>query len=135
MTSVLEILGQRGLIEAVTDDSLVEMAASHKLRVYCGFDPTADGLHLGNMVALMGLAWFERCGHTAYSIVGGATGMIGDPSGKSTERNLLDEEAIRVNSAAIAEDIQTVLSAHGQDSKFVMLNNYDWFRHFGFIEF
>src|ERR1700722_2572120 len=96
MRNVIEVLQERGFIEAMTSEEIREMAQK-PLKVYCGFDPTSDSLHLGNMVALMGLAWFQRCGHTPFGIVGGATGMIGDPSGKASERQLLDEQTIEKN--------------------------------------
>src|SRR6186713_1593610 len=98
--NIIDILSERGFLDAITDEAL-QKAADSPLKVYAGFDPTADSLHLGNMVALMGLAWFQRCGHTPVAIVGGATGMIGDPSGKSAERQLLDESTLRKNEVGI----------------------------------
>lgn len=128
MRNVIEILKERGFIEAVTSEEITALAQK-PLKVYCGFDPTSDSLHLGNMVAIMGLAWFERCGHTPVAIVGGATGMIGDPSGKSSERQLLDEATIEKNLLGIRRDLEKLLK------KPVLLNNYDWFKQFSWISF
>lgn len=96
VTNIIDILEARGFIEAMTDSGLRERAEK-PMRVYCGFDPTADSLHLGNLVGMMGLAWFQRYGHTAVALVGGATGFIGDPTWRSTERNLLDEKTLEAN--------------------------------------
>src|ERR1700738_5350617 len=100
MSNVIDVLKERGFIEAVTSEDVRQLTQS-STRIYCGFDPTADSLHLGNLVAIMGLAWFQRFGHTPVAIVGGATGMIGDPSGKSQERQLLDAEAVLHNAKGI----------------------------------
>ncbi len=126
--NIIEILEERGLREALTGEGLRE-ASEQPLRVYCGFDPTAESLHLGNLVGIMVLAWFERCGHQPIALVGGATGMVGDPSGKSQERNLLDEATIEQNIVGITKDLKCVL----KDPQIV--NNYDWFKKLGFIEF
>ena len=83
--------------------------AEQPMKVYCGFDPTAESLHLGNMVAIMGLAWFERFGHTPVAFVGGATGMIGDPSGKTAERSLLNAETIERNLKGIRKNLEAIL--------------------------
>lgn len=128
MSNVIQILKERGFIESMTSEELVAIA-DKPLKVYCGFDPTGDSLHLGNMVAIMGLAWFERCGHTAVAIVGGATGLIGDPSGKSSERQLLDEATIDRNLSGIRRDLEKILK------KPLLLNNYDWFKEFSWITF
>jgi len=110
--NIIDILSERGFIDAITDEAL-RNAANSPLKVYSGFDPTADSLHLGSMVPLMGLAWFQRCGHTPVAIVGGATGMIGDPSGKSAERQLLDEPAIKKNIVGVTKNILSVLTDKG----------------------
>lgn len=134
MPNVIDILHERGFIEALTSDDMRAMAEK-PFKVYCGFDPTSDSLHLGNMVALMGLAWFQRCGHTPVAIAGGATGMIGDPSGRSTERQLLDEAAINRNLEGISKNIGTILNfSHGVNAP-IILNNLDWFSEFSFIGF
>jgi tyrosyl-tRNA synthetase len=134
--NVLDILQSRGLLEATTSEELRELAGNPQkpLKVYCGFDPTADGLHLGNMVAIMGLAWFQRLGHTPVALVGGATGMIGDPSGKQSERLLLDESTLKLNQSCIQRDLGTILLKNA-GSQPLFLNNYDWFKDFSFLSF
>lgn len=134
MLNVIEVLKERGFIEAMTSDDLRKLAGK-PLKVYCGFDPTSDSLHLGNMVALMGLAWFQRFGHTPYAIVGGATGMVGDPSGKSSERQLLDEETLKFNLLGICNNLEAFLDFNHPKTKPVVLNNFDWFKDFSFIDF
>lgn len=134
MQNVIEILKERGFIEAMTSEEIHEMAKK-PLKVYCGFDPTSNSLHVGNMVAIMGLAWFQRCGHTPVVIVGGATGMIGDPSGKSAERQLLDSNTIQTNLEGIKKNLETILNYGKQENKPLFLNNFDWFKNFSFIDF
>jgi len=132
MRNVIDVLQERGFIESMTSEEMRSIAEKPQ-RVYCGFDPTSDSLHVGNMVAIMGLAWFQRCGHTPVVIVGGATGMIGDPSGKTSERQLLNPEAIELNLAGIKKNLETILSH--PTVKPVFLNNFDWFKSFSFIDF
>lgn len=132
--NVIDILKERGFIEALTSEDL-RTVASKPIKVYCGFDPSSDSLHLGNMVPIMALAWWQRCGHTPVVIVGGATGMIGDPSGKSTERQLLDQETINKNLKGIQRNLETILRFGSPENKPVFLNNYDWFQKFTFIDF
>ncbi|MBS4168523.1 tyrosine--tRNA ligase [Parachlamydia sp. AcF125] len=134
MQNVIDILQERGFIEAMTSHNLREIT-SEPLKVYCGFDPTAASLHLGNMVAIMGLAWFQRCGHTPIAIVGGATGMIGDPSGRSKERNILDDHTVQQNLRGIKKNIETVLKFSSKTTELTILNNYEWFKGFTLIDF
>lgn len=134
MQNVIDILQERGFIEAMTSDELKAMAEK-PFKVYCGFDPTGDSLHIGHMVALMGLAWFQRFGHTPVAIIGGATGMIGDPSGKSAERQLLTEDIIALNLEGIRKNLQTLLDFSGKNATPVILNNLDWFKDFSFVGF
>ncbi|CCB86267.1 tyrosine--tRNA ligase [Parachlamydia acanthamoebae] len=134
MQNVIDILQERGFIEAMTSNNLKEITST-PLKVYCGFDPTAESLHLGNMVAIMGLAWFQRCGHTPIAIVGGATGMIGDPSGRSKERNILDDDSIQKNLYGIRKNIEAVLKHSSKDVELIILNNYDWFKGFSLVDF
>lgn len=134
MENVIDVLKERGFIEAMSSEELRSFAEK-PLKVYCGFDPTSDSLHLGNFVAIMGLAWFQRYGHTPYVIVGGATGMVGDPSGKSSERVLLDNEAIQKNLAGIKKNLETILKSTHPHNQPVFLNNYDWFKNFSLIDF
>ena len=134
MRNVIDVLKERGFIDAMTNEDLRTLA-EHPLKVYCGFDPTGDSLHLGNMVAIMGLAWFQRCGHTPVAIVGGATGMIGDPSGKKSERQLLDETTIQKNLAGIQKNLETILDFSQIPNKTLILNNHTWHKEFSFLDF
>ena len=103
---------------------------------YIGFDPTADSLHIGNLVPIMLLAHYQRCGHKPVALVGGATGMIGDPSGKSSERNLLDEKTLRHNQEAIKNQLAHFLDFESDEANAaVLVNNYDWMKEFSFLEF
>lgn len=134
MSNVIKVLQERGFIDAITSEELFEIAAK-PCRVYCGFDPTGESLHLGHMVALMGLAWFQRFGHTPIAIIGGATGMIGDPSGKSAERSLLAEEVIAHNLEGIRKNLSALLDFSNQTATPLILNNLDWFKDFSFVNF
>ncbi|MBS4171533.1 tyrosine--tRNA ligase [Neochlamydia sp. AcF95] len=134
MPSLIETLAERGFIEACTSDELKDILAQ-PTKVYCGFDPTADSLHLGHLICMMGLAWFQRFGHTPFVILGGATGMIGDPSGKISERQILDEETLLKNLIGIHKNFEKILEAHGRPNATVFLNNYDWFKNFSLVSF
>jgi len=131
----VEELQWRGMIHDVmpgAEDHLMESMRS----AYIGFDPTADSLHIGNLVPIMILAHYQRCGHKPYALVGGATGMIGDPSGKSNERNLLDEKALRHNQEAIKKQLAHFLDFESDASNAAeLVNNYDWMKEFSFLEF
>ena len=103
---------------------------------YVGIDPTADSLHIGHLVSVMMLRHFQLCGHKPFALVGGATGMIGDPSGKSAERNLLDEETLRHNQEALKNQLAKFLDFDSaEENAAVMVNNYDWMKNFSFLEF
>lgn len=102
---------------------------------YIGFDPTADSLHIGNLVQIMTLVHFQRCGHKPFVLVGGATGMVGDPSGKSAERNLLSEEVLRHNEACVKKQLMQFLDFTPGPTGAEMVNNYDWFKEFNFLDF
>lgn len=122
----------RGMIHDVmpgTEDLLLK----ERTAGYIGFDPTADSLHIGNLVQIMTLVHFQRCGHKPVALVGGATGMVGDPSGKSAERNLLSEDALRHNEACVRKQLERFLDFSPGQAE--MVNNYDWFKEFGFLEF
>ena len=115
-----------------TEEHLMEAMRS----AYVGIDPTADSLHIGHLVGVMMLRHFQLCGHKPYALVGGATGMIGDPSGKSAERNLLDEETLRHNQNALKEQLSRFLDFDSKnDNAAVLVNNYDWMKDFSFLEF
>ena len=132
MKNVIELLQERGFIEQMTSPDLVEHVNSPR-NVYVGFDPTADSLHIGNLVGIIALEWFRRCGHTPYVILGGATGRIGDPSGKSIERPFLDDQTLEANVRSIRRFFEKIFKGHGP--KPVILNNNDWFSKFSLIDF
>lgn len=131
----VEELTWRGMLH----DSMpgVEEHLAEAMRsAYVGFDPTADSLHIGNLVPIMLLAHYQRCGHRPVALVGGATGMIGDPSGKSSERHLLDEKTLRHNQEAIKNQLSHFLDFEGEEpNSAVLVNNYDWMKEFSFLEF
>ncbi len=102
---------------------------------YIGFDPTADSMHVGHLMQVMTLIHFQRAGHKPYALVGGATGMVGDPSGKSAERNLLDEETLNKNVAGLQAQLEKFLDFSTGANSAVMVNNYDWFKGFSFLNF
>ena len=115
-----------------TEDQLLK----EKTSGYIGFDPTADSLHIGSLVPILLLVHLQRAGHKPYALVGGATGMIGDPSGKSAERNLLSEENLSKNVEGIKNQLSKFLNFNHQDqNSAVLVNNYDWFKNISFIEF
>lgn len=133
MENVLTILEERGFIEALSSPALIDLA-NKPLKVYCGFDPTSDSLHLGNYVAMMGLAWFQKYSHEPVVVLGGATGMIGDPSGKNAERQLLDEAVLENNLKGIKQNFVSLFeNLHLQQPVFV--NNLDWYKNQNFIQF
>ncbi|MDF1663451.1 MAG: tyrosine--tRNA ligase [Planctomycetota bacterium] len=131
---LLETLKKRGFVEQMTDEAgLIEHLAKGPSSVYIGFDPTADSLHCGSMVPLMALAHLQRAGHRVLPLVGGATGLIGDPSGKTELRKLLSAEQIKKNIEGLKEQIGRFISFEKQDAKIV--NNADWFAGRSYIEF
>ncbi len=132
--NVIEILKSRGLFEDVTSPDL-EKLVEKPLTVYAGFDPTSSSLQAGNYVTIMALRHFQKCGHRVIALVGGATGMIGDPSGKDTERNLLDDATIRSNVEGIRENLARFLDFDDPVAPAKLLDNSDWLRNFGYIEF
>ncbi len=134
MANVIDVLNKRGFIDAITSEELRTRAES-PLKVYCGFDPTGDSLHLGNLVAIIGLAWFQKFGHTPVAIVGGATALIGDPSGKSHERPQLSPESVATNAIGIQKNLATILDFDDVANPAILLNNYDWYQNFAFTQF
>ena len=134
-SNFIEVLRWRGMIHDVmpgAEDHLLEQMRC----AYVGFDPTADSLHIGNLVPIMLLAHYQQCGHKPFALVGGATGMIGDPSGKSTERNFLDEKTLRHNQKAIKTQLAHFLNFdNGEKNAAVLVNNYDWMKDFSFLDF
>ncbi len=133
---LLDELEQRKLLADCTSrDELAKMLAEQCVRVYAGFDPTATSLHLGNLVPITGLVRLQRAGHKPYPLVGGATGMIGDPSGKSQERELLDTDTLGANVMAIEQQLRRFLDFDDAKTGAVMVNNHDWFKSIGYLEF
>ena len=113
-----------------------ELLEKEMVTAYVGIDPTADSLHIGHLVSVMILKHFQRCGHKPLALVGGATGMIGDPSGKSAERNLLDEETLRHNQDCIKKQLSKFLDFESDaPNKAELVNNYDWMKDFTFLDF
>jgi tyrosyl-tRNA synthetase len=132
--TVIDCLLERGFIDAITSEEL-KKRVEKPLKVYVGFDPTADSLHLGSLVGIVALKWFQKFGHTPVVILGGATGRIGDPSGKDKERPLLTTEQIGHNIAAIAKHFEAILDFSDPSNKPLLLNNAAWFSTYNFIEF
>lgn len=125
----------RGMIHDIMPGT-EELLNKEKTSGYIGFDPTADSLHIGHMVQVMLLVHFQRGGHRPIALVGGATGMIGDPSGKSEERNLLDEESLRKNQEAIKKQLSKFLDFQAEsENRAIMVNNYDWMKEYSFLGF
>jgi tyrosyl-tRNA synthetase len=125
----------RGMIHDIMPGT-EELLKKEKISGYIGFDPTADSLHIGHMVQVMLLVHFQRSGHTPVALVGGATGMIGDPSGKSEERSLLDEETLNRNQEGIKKQLSRFLDFKSDNSnRAVMVNNYDWMKEYSFLGF
>lgn len=134
-TNFIEELTWRGMIHDVMPETETHLTESVR-SAYVGFDPTADSLHIGNLVPIMLLAFFQRCGHQPLALVGGATGMIGDPSGKSSERNLLDEATLKHNQECVKNQLAQFLDfTSGKENQAVMVNNYDWMKEFSFLDF
>lgn len=131
----VEELQWRGMVHDVMPDTEAHLMEEMRA-AYVGFDPTADSLHIGNLVPIMLLAFYQRCGHKPLALVGGATGMIGDPSGKSSERNLLDEATLRHNQECVRAQLSQFLDfSSGAPNEAVMVNNYDWMKDFSFLGF
>ncbi len=125
----------RGMIHDVMPETEKHLMETMRA-AYVGFDPTADSLHIGNLVPIMLLSFYQRCGHKPVALVGGATGMIGDPSGKSAERNLLDEAALRHNQECVKNQLSQFLDfSSGAENQAVLVNNYDWIKEFSFLDF
>src|SRR5512147_687501 len=101
LKNAFKVLEERGFIEQISDERLYKLFEEEKVTCYVGFDPSAKSLHVGNLLPMMALSHVQRCGHTSIGLLGGGTGMIGDPSGKSEERVLLSEEILERNSAGV----------------------------------
>jgi tyrosyl-tRNA synthetase len=133
--NLIEELRWRGMIQDImpgTEEQLHKESTS----VYIGFDPTADSLHIGSLVPILLLVHLQKAGHKPYALVGGATGMVGDPSGKSEERNLLSEDVLKHNQAGVKKQLEKFLVFdESMPNAAVMVNNYDWFKEMLFLDF
>ncbi|CCB88674.1 tyrosine--tRNA ligase [Simkania negevensis] len=134
METVIDALEKRGFIDAISSDELRERV-KQPLKLYIGFDPTANSLHLGNLVGIIALAWFQKYGHTPVILLGGGTGKIGDPSGKDTERPLLDENVLKANVEGIRKQFERCLDFSHPTAPPMMVNNDDWLSSYSLIEF
>jgi tyrosyl-tRNA synthetase len=132
--NVVEVLRARGLLSQITESELPEAAERGQLTVYCGFDATAPSQQIGNLVPIMALAHFQRHGHRPIIVAGGGTSMIGDPSGKSSERPLLTPDEVRANVARIPEQLGRYLSFEGPNAA-ILVNNADWLDQMTLIEY
>ena len=130
----VEELKWRGMIHDIMPGTQ-EQFEKEMTSAYIGFDPTADSLHIGSLVQIMILVHLQRCGHKPFALVGGATGMVGDPSGKSKERNLLDEKTLNHNLACVQKQLEQFLNFDCGANSAEVVNNYDWFKEFNFLEF
>ncbi|HQS06338.1 MAG TPA: tyrosine--tRNA ligase, partial [Daejeonella sp.] len=130
----VEELRWRGMLHDImpgTEEELNKQMTSG----YIGFDPTADSLHVGHLTQIMTLIHFQRAGHKPFALVGGATGMVGDPSGKSAERNLLSEDVLNHNVKCLENQLKKFLDFNTSANSAEMVNNYDWFKNFTFLDF
>lgn len=135
MKSIIQDLQSRGLIAQTTDaEALDALLNEQKIALYCGFDPTADSLHIGHLLPVLALRRFQLAGHTPVALVGGATGMIGDPSFKAAERSLNNLETVQQWVHSIRGQLEPFLSFEG-DNAAIMANNYDWFGGMGCLDF
>jgi tyrosyl-tRNA synthetase len=133
--NLTEELQWRGMIQDIMPGT-AELLQKETVSGYIGFDPTSDSLHIGSLVPILLLVHLQRAGHKPYALVGGATGMVGDPSGKSEERNLLSEEILLHNQAGVRNQLSKFLDfTPGKPNSAEMVNNYDWFKDFSFLHF
>lgn len=130
----IDDLNYRGLIQQYSNEESVKKLLSHKTAIYCGFDPSAGSMHLGNYVMISLLKRFQLAGHKVIAVVGGATGMIGDPSGKSSERNLQTKETLEKNTASIKAQLERYIDLTDPE-KGAIVSNYDWLGHMQTIDF
>lgn len=131
MENVLDLLISRGFIEQVSYIEELRKHLQKPRKIYVGFDPTADSLHLGNLMGIIALTWFKKYGHTPYVLLGGATAKVGDPSGKSKERPLLDKNTLKNNIKSIDHFFQKIFA----NEEVIVVNNDDWYTNFSFLDF
>lgn len=134
MKNFVEELRWRGMVHDMMPGT-EELLTKEITSAYIGFDPTADSLHIGSLVQIMTLMHFQRCGHIPYALVGGATGMVGDPSGRSDERNLLSREILEFNLKGIRSQLEKFLDFETSVNPARMVDNYDWFKNYNFLDF
>ncbi|GAB4118921.1 MAG: tyrosine--tRNA ligase [Thermoflexibacter sp.] len=134
MKNFVEELKWRGMLHDMTPGTEAQLN-KEMTAGYIGFDPTASSLHIGNLATIMLLVHLQRTGHKPFALVGGATGMIGDPSGKSEERKFLDEEVLKHNQTCIKKQLEKFLDFESGANSAEMVNNYDWFKEIGFLQF
>ncbi|KUK42940.1 MAG: Tyrosine--tRNA ligase, partial [Thermovirga lienii] len=134
--NALAVLLERNCIEWCSNpEELGSLFSTEMVTGYIGFDPTADSLHVGHLIPIMGLAWMQRLGHRPIAIAGGGTGLIGDPSGKSKERNLLTLEQVEQNMVSVKKQLEQFLDFDCGPNSALIINNYDWLGKLGLIEF
>ena len=134
MKDFIEELRWRGMIHDMTP-GVQELMSKEMTSAYIGFDPTADSLHIGSLVQIMTLVHLQRAGHKPVALVGGATGMVGDPTGKSAERNLLSADILEHNLRGVKKQLEQFLDFDCGENSAEVVNNYDWFKDFGFLDF
>lgn len=134
VVNLVDELAWRGLIQDITPGTK-ELFENEKVKAYIGFDPTADSLHIGSLVPIIILMHLQNYGHYPIALVGGATGMVGDPSGKSNERNLLNDKDLQKNLNGITQQLSKFLKFEAVDNPAEVVNNYDWFKEFSFLGF
>lgn len=132
--NLIDELRWRGMIHEIMPGT-EELVKNQVVKGYIGFDPTADSIGVGNLVQVMSLLHFQQAGHIPYALIGGATGMVGDPSGKSEERNLLNEDVLQHNLACQRKQLEKFLDFDCGENSAVIVNNFDWFKEMSFLEF
>ncbi|MDQ1255822.1 MAG: tyrosyl-tRNA synthetase [Candidatus Hydrogenedentes bacterium] len=132
--TLFQELQWRGFIQQTTHDEIPELLEKERFTLYCGFDPTADSLHIGSLLPLFGLVHFQRAGHRPIVLIGGGTGLIGDPSGKTQERQLLTKEQVQINIAGMRAQLERFLDFTGENAA-IMVNNGDWLCELKLVDF
>ncbi|MCC8165235.1 MAG: tyrosine--tRNA ligase [Planctomycetes bacterium] len=133
--NALEILTKRGIVNTVSDPALGDLFAKEMVSFYCGYDPSFRSLQIGNLFAIVTMRRLQALGHRPVVLVGGATGCIGDPSGRSTERNLLDMDMVRSNVDSIQKQLENLIDFGDKKNGAILVNNYDWLSKFNFLDF